>query len=281
MYSNDSLSSTSLLSGSVLKMLTLCKKGRLTSLPDFRSLTILCWLYIDANSPPSSANSSSRQPLSTMHILAKAYTLSLASISERSCVIAIIVLSVAHRRCKDSAMLFLLKASNADVASSKNRTCGSRTNALAMATRCLWPPESRLPPRPTGLLVPQSPCTPACVAAFIICAWFALIFPSMIFSSTVLLNRNGSCDTTAITLSCQTGWICANGSPFIFKVPPIGSIRPVIPLRSVLLPHPLRPTRYTLSPFDMRACTSVNECSNRPYPRLNEKASKDSKRRVL
>lgn len=45
-----------------------------------------------------------------------------------------------------------LYASNAEVASSKSKILGFRTNALAIAIRCFWPPESCEPRSPVWVL---------------------------------------------------------------------------------------------------------------------------------
>mmetsp|Transcript_36984 Transcript_36984/g.86793 ORF Transcript_36984/g.86793 Transcript_36984/m.86793 type:complete len:87 (-) Transcript_36984:1582-1842(-) len=39
--------------------------------------------------------------------------------------------------------------SKAEVASSSRRICGCFARALAIATRCLWPPDNSPPPAPT------------------------------------------------------------------------------------------------------------------------------------
>ena len=44
--------------------------------------------------------------------------------------------------------------SNADVASSSNKIDGFRTNALAIATRCFWPPDNWVPFSPTRVWYP-------------------------------------------------------------------------------------------------------------------------------
>mmetsp|Transcript_23366 Transcript_23366/g.34186 ORF Transcript_23366/g.34186 Transcript_23366/m.34186 type:complete len:105 (-) Transcript_23366:394-708(-) len=48
-----------------------------------------------------------------------------------------------------STTFFSLSESRAAVGSSRRSTSGLRIRALAMATRCLWPPDSVLPPSPT------------------------------------------------------------------------------------------------------------------------------------
>mmetsp|Transcript_17933 Transcript_17933/g.38703 ORF Transcript_17933/g.38703 Transcript_17933/m.38703 type:complete len:120 (-) Transcript_17933:250-609(-) len=57
------------------------------------------------------------------------------------------VLSIADLRA--STTTFSLLESSAAVGSSSNNTSGNRTRALAIATLCLCPPESVLPPSPT------------------------------------------------------------------------------------------------------------------------------------
>mmetsp|Transcript_79764 Transcript_79764/g.125794 ORF Transcript_79764/g.125794 Transcript_79764/m.125794 type:complete len:95 (+) Transcript_79764:311-595(+) len=69
--------------------------------------------------------------------------LSASWIVESRCAIIIVVLFFCFSSLSRAACTTLSDAeSKAEVASSKIRIAGSRTNARAMATRCFWPPES-------------------------------------------------------------------------------------------------------------------------------------------
>mmetsp|Transcript_99143 Transcript_99143/g.296284 ORF Transcript_99143/g.296284 Transcript_99143/m.296284 type:complete len:114 (+) Transcript_99143:246-587(+) len=68
-----------------------------------------------------------------------------------------------------------LAASRAAVASSSSKMAGSRTRALAMATRCFWPPLSACPLLPTSVpywsgSLQMKACALAALAAVMICS---------------------------------------------------------------------------------------------------------------
>mmetsp|Transcript_77003 Transcript_77003/g.135774 ORF Transcript_77003/g.135774 Transcript_77003/m.135774 type:complete len:128 (-) Transcript_77003:3564-3947(-) len=59
--------------------------------------------------------------------------------------------------CRAFCTMRSLCVSSALVASSSSITLGSRIRARQMATRCFWPPESRLPRGPTSVSRPELP----------------------------------------------------------------------------------------------------------------------------
>jgi len=85
----------------------------------------------------------------------------------------------------------------------KRRILGSLTMALAIATRCFWPPESWEPLSPTKVSYPLGRPTIklwalAFLAAAIISSSVAPSFPNAMFSLMLLANKTGSWLTTPI-----------------------------------------------------------------------------------
>jgi len=99
-------------------------------------------------------------------------------------------------------------ASSALVASSRSSIVGFFNMALAMATRCFWPPDSCTPLSPTSVLYWRGSLSIKAWAldAFAIAVISAMVapsFPYKIFSSILVANRTGSWLTSPICCRSQ------------------------------------------------------------------------------
>mmetsp|Transcript_14134 Transcript_14134/g.44438 ORF Transcript_14134/g.44438 Transcript_14134/m.44438 type:complete len:176 (-) Transcript_14134:3706-4233(-) len=122
-----------------------------------------------------------------------------------------------------------LSLSSADVASSSSSTAGLRTMARAIATRCFWPPERRLPLRPTCVAYPSArllvmkPCALAKRAAPSTSASLAPALPYRMLSATEPWKRTGSCPTSPSCERSQRRLSVRMSTPSRVIVPPCGS----------------------------------------------------------
>mmetsp|Transcript_12211 Transcript_12211/g.22212 ORF Transcript_12211/g.22212 Transcript_12211/m.22212 type:complete len:134 (-) Transcript_12211:250-651(-) len=118
--------------------------------------------------------------------------------------------------------------SSADVASSKSKIRGRRSNARAIAIRCFWPPETAAPPSPTCVSNPSGNETMksyafACRAALSISSMVASGRESLMFSFTEVSNRTGSWLTSANCSRSHATLISRRSTPSSSTLPALGS----------------------------------------------------------
>mmetsp|Transcript_24176 Transcript_24176/g.71989 ORF Transcript_24176/g.71989 Transcript_24176/m.71989 type:complete len:241 (+) Transcript_24176:1618-2340(+) len=129
----------------------------------------------------------------------------------------------------DACTMRSLALSSADVASSSSSTAGLRTMARAIATRCFWPPERRLPLRPTCVAYPSArllvmkPCALAKRAAPSTSASLAPALPYRMLSATEPWKRTGSCPTSPSCARSQRTFRSRRSTPSSRIAPPCGS----------------------------------------------------------
>mmetsp|Transcript_56218 Transcript_56218/g.127066 ORF Transcript_56218/g.127066 Transcript_56218/m.127066 type:complete len:115 (-) Transcript_56218:1644-1988(-) len=106
--------------------------------------------------PSSRFMSSPCAPSSATTPLEITAILSAPRIVERRCAMTMVVRRLARRSSSKAACTTRSEAvSSAEVASSKIKIAGSLITALAIAMRCFWPPESRMPFSPTAVSKPS------------------------------------------------------------------------------------------------------------------------------
>ena len=131
-------------------------------------------------------------------------------------------------------------ASRAPRGSSRRRTFGSLTRALAMATRCCCPPERSV----TSLFSkPSSPTIFSILFTFCsmtVLSTFFRFSPKPMFSATFKWGKRAYFWNTVLT-SLLYGGSLEISIPLNSTSPSLGSSKPAMIRRVVVFPHPLGP----------------------------------------
>ena len=144
-------------------------------------------------------------------------------------------------------------ASKALVASSRSKIGVSRSNALAIATRCLWPPDKFEPLGPTFVSRPwdrveMNLVTFASSKTCLIYSLEIFYFPKSMFSISVSSNNKASWETTEKRLLSFSIEIFLVLIPSMLILPLLGSTNRVSALNNVLFPAPDSPTMAVVFP---------------------------------
>ena len=148
---------------------------------------------------------------------------------------------------RPACMMFLVWASSAPNGSSMRRTSGLLTRARAMPTRCFIPPESSLMRASLNFSRPTTSRYFSALSRRSSLGTPAISRPSSTFLITDLHgSRAKSWKTMPLSGPGEE-----HGRPSIVMEPDVGSRRPAIILRMVVLPHPDGPMMEISSPFLM------------------------------
>src|SRR5215216_6758928 len=153
--------------------------------------------------------------------------------------------------------------SRAPRGSSRSRARGRLTRARARATRCCWPPESwrgRRRSRPPSSTRARASATRRAISSL---ATFLRRRPKATFSKTSMWGKSAYCWKTMLT-SRRKGGTPTMSRPCSRIWPLVGSSKPAIMRRVVVLPQPDGPSREKNSPSANSFSTAASSFAASP-----------------
>ena len=157
-------------------------------------------------------------------------------------------------RLSSSCMFWRSLRSRAPRGSSSSRARGRLTSARARATRCCWPPDSwrglRFS-RPSSSTRDRASATRRLISSL---STFLRRRPKATFSKTSMWGKSAYCWNTMLT-SRRKGGTPTMSRPWSRIWPLVGSSKPAIIRRVVVLPQPDGPSIEKNSPSAMRRST--------------------------